>query len=36
MAAMEAVTAQGIGTVPGRDKTDDITKAVLAALEGKA
>lgn len=34
MAAMEATTAQGIGTVPGRDKTDDITKAVLAALEG--
>lgn len=33
MAAMEAVTVQGIGTVPGRDKTDDITKAVLAALE---
>ena len=36
MAAMEAVTAQGIGTVPGRDKTDDITGAVLAALEGWA
>ncbi|MFT3691074.1 tartrate dehydrogenase [Paenirhodobacter sp.] len=34
MAAMEATTARGIGTVPGRDRTDDITKAVLAALEG--
>lgn len=33
MAAMEAVTARDIGTVPGRDKTDDITSAVLAALE---
>ena len=35
MAAVEAVTAQGIGTVPGRDKTETITKAVLAALETK-
>ena len=33
MAAMEAVTAKGIGTRPGQDKTEDITKAVLAALE---
>lgn len=32
MAAVEAVTAQGIGTQPGRDQTDSITKAVLAAL----
>ncbi len=35
MAAVEAVTAQGIGTVPGRDKTETITNAVLAALEAK-
>ena len=33
MAAMEAVTAKGIGTRPGQDKTEDITNAVLAALE---
>ncbi|MDQ0422422.1 tartrate dehydrogenase/decarboxylase/D-malate dehydrogenase [Peteryoungia aggregata LMG 23059] len=33
MAAMETTTARGIGTVPGRDKTDDITHAVLAALD---
>lgn len=32
LAAVEAVTARGIGTVPGRDGTDVITKAVLAAL----
>lgn len=32
--AMEATTTRGIGTVPGRDRTDDITRAVLAALEG--
>nr|WP_111302099.1 tartrate dehydrogenase [Paracoccus saliphilus] len=32
MAAMEAVTARGIGTVPGRDRTDAITDAVLKAL----
>lgn len=33
MAATEATTAQGIGTVPGRDRTDHITTAVLAALQ---
>jgi tartrate dehydrogenase/decarboxylase/D-malate dehydrogenase len=33
MAAIEKTTACGIGTVPGRDKTDDITRAVLAALD---
>ena len=32
MAAIEAVTAQGIGTVPGQDRTETITQAVLAAL----
>ncbi|PWJ93726.1 MULTISPECIES: tartrate dehydrogenase [Mesorhizobium] len=30
--AVETATAQGIGTVPGRDRTDAITAAVLAAL----
>jgi tartrate dehydrogenase/decarboxylase/D-malate dehydrogenase len=33
MAAVEATTARGIGTQPGQDRTDTITKAVLAALE---
>lgn len=33
MAAVEATTAQGIGTAPGRDRTETITKAVLAALD---
>jgi tartrate dehydrogenase/decarboxylase/D-malate dehydrogenase len=33
MAAVETTTARGIGTVPGQDNTDTITKAVLAALE---
>lgn len=32
MAALEATTSAGIGTVPGRDKTDAITNAVLAAI----
>ncbi|MEN3150579.1 tartrate dehydrogenase [Neorhizobium sp. IRAMC:178] len=32
MTAIEAVTASGIGTVPGRDRTDAITAALLAAL----
>ncbi|KAB1111222.1 tartrate dehydrogenase [Neorhizobium galegae] len=32
MTAIEAVTASGIGTVPGRDRTDTITAALLAAL----
>ncbi len=31
--AMEAVTANGIGTVPGRDQTETITSAVLAAIK---
>lgn len=33
MAAVEATTAQGIGTVPGQDRTETITAAVLAALD---
>ena len=33
MAAVEATTAQGIGTVPGQDRTEVITAAVLAALD---
>ena len=32
MKAIETVTASGIGTVPGKDKTDAITAALLAAL----
>ena len=32
MAAIERATAAGIGTVPGKDKTDAITKAILAAI----
>jgi tartrate dehydrogenase/decarboxylase/D-malate dehydrogenase len=32
MSAIEAVTAQGIGTMPGQDRTETITQAVLAAL----
>lgn len=36
MGAIEAATAQGIGTVPGRHSTDDITTAILAALEDQA
>ncbi|MGZ3218236.1 tartrate dehydrogenase [Paracoccus sp. T5] len=32
MAAMEVVTAKGVGTVPGRDRTNAITDAVLRAL----
>jgi tartrate dehydrogenase/decarboxylase/D-malate dehydrogenase len=32
MNALSAVTAKGIGTVPGRDSTDTITAAVIAAL----
>lgn len=31
--AIEAATAKGIGTVPGKDKTETITAAVLAALQ---
>ena len=33
ISAIEDVTAQGIGTVPGKNKTDEITRAVLAALD---
>lgn len=32
MNALSAVTAKGIGTVPGKDSTDAITAAVIAAL----
>lgn len=32
MTAIEHTTAGGVGTVPGRDRTDAITAAVLAAL----
>jgi tartrate dehydrogenase/decarboxylase/D-malate dehydrogenase len=32
MAAIEATTARGIGAIPGKDKTDTITTAVLSAL----
>ena len=33
MTALETATGRGIGTVPGKDKTDAITTAVLAALD---
>lgn len=32
MKAIEATTASGIGTVPGKDRTDAITSALLAAI----
>ena len=32
MAALERTTAGGVGTIPGKDRTDAITKAVLAAI----
>ncbi|GAB1584677.1 tartrate dehydrogenase [Phyllobacterium phragmitis] len=32
MRAIEATTARGIGTIAGKDKTETITRAVLAAL----
>jgi tartrate dehydrogenase/decarboxylase/D-malate dehydrogenase len=32
MAAIESATARGIGTVAGKDTTETITRAVLAAL----
>ncbi|HEX9858145.1 MAG TPA: tartrate dehydrogenase [Paracoccaceae bacterium] len=35
MAAVEATTARGIGAIPGRQSTDEITAAILAALEEK-
>ncbi|MNL32204.1 putative tartrate dehydrogenase/decarboxylase TtuC' [compost metagenome] len=33
MAALEKATGRGIGTLPGKDKTDVITAAVVAALD---
>ncbi|NTE58544.1 tartrate dehydrogenase [Agrobacterium tumefaciens] len=33
MTALETATGRGVGTVPGKDKTDAITAAVLAALD---
>ncbi len=36
LTAIEAATAQGIGTVRGRDSTDQITTAILDALEARA
>lgn len=36
MTALEAVTARGIGTVPGQNSTDEITNAVLDAPRGSA
>jgi len=35
LAAIETATAKGIGTRPGSHSTDDITAAVLAALEAR-
>ncbi|MGG7516711.1 tartrate dehydrogenase [Allorhizobium undicola] len=32
MRAIEATTASGIGTVPGKDRTEKITRALLAAI----
>jgi tartrate dehydrogenase/decarboxylase/D-malate dehydrogenase len=32
MRAIEHVTASGLGTVPGRDRTETVTAAVLAAI----
>jgi tartrate dehydrogenase/decarboxylase / D-malate dehydrogenase len=32
MAAVEATTASGVGCVPGAQSTDEITRAILAAL----
>ena len=36
LAAVETATARGIGTRPGNNSTDEITKAILAALEDQA
>ncbi|TFL17166.1 tartrate dehydrogenase [Jannaschia formosa] len=36
LAATEAATASGIGTRPGRNSTEEITTAILAALEDRA
>ncbi|HTI01476.1 MAG TPA: tartrate dehydrogenase [Acidisoma sp.] len=35
MGAIEAVTARGIGTRPGQDKTETVTAAVLAAVRAR-
>ncbi|NTJ61856.1 tartrate dehydrogenase [Agrobacterium rhizogenes] len=32
IAAMEATTARGIGTIPGKDRTETITAGIIAAL----
>ena len=32
MKAVEATTASGIGTIPGKDSTEAITAAIVAAL----
>jgi tartrate dehydrogenase/decarboxylase/D-malate dehydrogenase len=32
MSAIESVTARGIGTIAGKDRTEEITQAVLAAI----
>ena len=32
MSAIEASTAKGVGTVPGKDRTGTITDAILAAM----
>lgn len=32
MSAIESVTARGIGTIAGKDRTEAITQAVLAAI----
>lgn len=34
LSAIEMVTASGIGTIPGKDRTDTITHAILEALGG--
>ncbi len=33
ISAVESVTARGIGTIAGKDRTETITQAVLAALK---
>jgi tartrate dehydrogenase/decarboxylase/D-malate dehydrogenase len=32
MSAIESATARGIGTIAGKDSTETVTQAVLAAL----
>ena len=34
MEAVQTATAHGTGTVPGRDRTEQITSAIISALEG--